>query len=114
VFTFVCSERFPQEVRAADNAKNPRVVVALQGIVRLVVTKRMDMREPFQLREMRKWEEKKRKLITGREVRDPATVAIGMWCMMRPTELCALRVRHVREYIRGVRIFLAESVEEVY
>jgi hypothetical protein len=67
-----------QEVRAADNTKNQRVVLALQGIVRLVATERIDLRGPFPLREMRRWEDEKRRLITGKEERDPATVAIGM------------------------------------
>jgi integrase len=106
----ICAVRwFHRKSGVSDNTKNPRVVLALQGIARLGAAEKMDVREPFPLEALRKWERGKRKLRTVREERDPAMVAIGLRCMRRPTELCELKVRHVKEYDRGVKIFLAKS-----
>jgi site-specific recombinase XerD len=69
----------------------------------------MEVRGPFPIQALRAWVATSRKRKTVRELRDPALVAVGIRCMRRPGELTELRVRHVRPFEKGIKIFLAKS-----
>jgi integrase len=92
-----------------DLTKASRIKMAIQGIQRIEATEKMEVRGPFPIQALRAWVATKRVYPTVREFRDPALVALGIRCMRRPGELCELKVRHVRQYELGVKIFLAKS-----
>ena len=92
-----------------DATQDSRVQMAVKATKRVGATEKMEVRGPFPLEALRAWEENKRRRASVRDLRDPALVAVGIRCMRRPGELCELKVRHVREYDKGLKIFLAKS-----
>jgi hypothetical protein len=61
-----------------DWTKATWIRIALQGVARLEVEEKMEVRGPFPLVALQRWVAMKRERPTVREWRDPALVALGM------------------------------------